>query len=338
MRRFTPKSKGFALVLVLWVLSLLTLMASSFALSMHREVAATDYLKSNAQAITMAESGVAIAEYMLMTAGQNSANAHQDRNWRTDGSIYQIIAGNARVRVRLLSETGKINIIMAEKGLLRALLQHAPVPDGAEKDPERITRLVDAILDWRDTNTTVRPNGAEENEYPAGLKYNPRNSGFRVIEELQKVLGMDADTFTWLEPLITVYSSTPQVDKNATEEVLRILPDLPADVREQFLLARVESARSGKLVEVPIESKYINTAEVDTTQSGAVTIIAEARLEDGNTASLTTVVVKSEIDPAAPFSVLRWQQNYGNNISLFSTKMNELLVAQCIVSTGNITC
>ncbi|MFZ2407428.1 MAG: type II secretion system protein GspK, partial [Methylobacter sp.] len=33
------RSEGFALVLVLWVLSLLTIMAGSFALSMRREAA-----------------------------------------------------------------------------------------------------------------------------------------------------------------------------------------------------------------------------------------------------------------------------------------------------------
>jgi general secretion pathway protein K len=332
------KPKGFALVLVLWVLSLLTLMAGSFALSMRREVSATAYLKNTAQATALAESGIAVAEYMMMSAGQNNANAQQDRNWRTDGSVYQIIAGNARVRVRLLSETGKININLAEQGLLRALLQRAPVPANADKDPQRVTKLVDAILDWRDTNANVRPNGAEEHEYLAGLKYKPRNNSFRTIEELQRVSGMDAATFTWLVPLITVYSTVPQVDKTASEDVLKLLPDLSTDVLTQFLEDRLASARSGKPITVPMASKYINVAEPDASQSSAVNIIAEAHLEDGSSAMLSAVVIKSELDPVTPFQIVRWQHNYANEVSLFSTTMNELLVAQCIASPRDITC
>jgi len=81
--RAVTRQKGLALVLVLWVLSLLTIMAGSFALSMRREAAIVAGIKNNAQALAIAESGIAIAQRMLM-------NPDQNKRWRTDGSIYQV--------------------------------------------------------------------------------------------------------------------------------------------------------------------------------------------------------------------------------------------------------
>jgi len=89
-----------ALVLVLWVLSLLTIMAGSFALSMRRESAIVAGIKNNAQAMAKAESGIAMAEMMLL-------NPDPNKGWRADGSIYEINSAGARIRVRLLSETVK---------------------------------------------------------------------------------------------------------------------------------------------------------------------------------------------------------------------------------------
>jgi general secretion pathway protein K len=157
------------------------------------------------------------------------------------------------------------------------------------------------------------------------LQYQPRNKGFQTIEELQMVLGMDAETFQWMEPLITVYSGQAQVDKNATREVLSIIPGVDSAVIQQFLLARLDSAKSGRPLLFPLSSPYINATEV---QGGAVSIIAEAKLPDGSRAAVAALVMKSEIDPVTPFQVLKWQRSYANEISLFSMAMNELLVAQ----------
>ena len=69
------RQKGLALVLVLWVLSLLTIMAGSFALSIRREASIVADIKNNAQAMAVAESGIAMAEMMLL-------NTDQYKRWR----------------------------------------------------------------------------------------------------------------------------------------------------------------------------------------------------------------------------------------------------------------
>ena len=172
------KQHGLALVLVLWVLSLFIIMAGSFALSMRREASVAIGIKNSSQGIAAAEAGIAVAEMMLL-------NPDQNRRWRSDGSVYQIDFVDTLVRVRLLAETGKIDINAAEPPLLQSLLAGAPI------EPDQQAALLGAILDWRDPDDQVNINGAETEEYhAAGLKYVPRNQPFQSIEELQMVLGI----------------------------------------------------------------------------------------------------------------------------------------------------
>ena len=51
------RHRGMAMVLVLWVLSLLTIMAGSFVPTIRRETAIIAGLKNNAEAMATAESG-----------------------------------------------------------------------------------------------------------------------------------------------------------------------------------------------------------------------------------------------------------------------------------------
>lgn len=321
------RPKGFALVLVLWVLSLLTIMAGSFALTMRRESAIVAGIKDNAGAVAAAEAGIAVAEMMLLHPDQN-------KRWRTDGNIYQVDFGNTQIRLRLLSEAGKIDINKADPHLLLGLMAQVPIEE------ERQAKLIGAILDWRDKDDLLNIEGAEKKEYrDAGLKYQPRNKPFQTVEELQMVLGMDEGAFNWLEPLITVYSGQAQVNlKLASANVLYALPGLDSSLIASYVAARLESARNGlPAPEFPASRAMIGGASANET----VTIISEARMVDeesaGETSALATATV-AKLDaaqstafdglPSVPFKVLKWQRNPANEKSLFTNEMNELLVKQ----------
>lgn len=323
------RPEGFALVLVLWVLSLLTIMAGSFALSMRREAGIVAGSSKNAQAAAVAESGLAIAELMLM---------HPDplQRWRTDGSIYQLDYAEAKVRVRLLAETGKVDLNRADQPLLQALMGHAPVAEQLQ------TQWVNAILDWRDNDDLTHPEGAEQEEYKdAGLNYRPRNKPFQSVEELQLVLGINEQAFKWLENRVTVYSGQAQVDSTqAAKEVLQLLPGVDSGLIDDYLAARRESAINGlPMPTAPLVSNRpagqtgdnpplsVGVVTPGSEQNGVITVISEARLEDGATAVIATQIKKSA-NPASPFQVLNWQRNAAADGSLFTDEKNELLVRQ----------
>ena len=308
------RQNGLALVLVLWVLSLLTIMAGSFALGMRREASIVAGMRNNAQAMSVAESGIALAEMMLL-------NPDQNKRWRADGSIYQINSADTKVRVRLLSETGKIDINKADQTLLQGLMTHAPV------DAEQQTRLVSAILDWRDKDDLVHIDGAEKEEYQnAGLSYQPRNKPFQTIEELQLVLGMNESIFKWIEPFVTVYSGQPQVAlQQAAKEVLRVIPGLDKGLIDSYIATRLESARNDLPAPAfPSSSGQNYAAE----QNNVLTIVSEALLDDESNAEISEVIKQSTETQASPFQVLKWQRVTVNDASLFTNAMSELLVKQ----------
>ena len=325
------RSEGFALVLVLWVLSLLTIMAGSFALSMRREAAIVTGSSINAQAMAVAESGLALAELMIM-------NPDLRQRWLTDGSIYQIDYVDSKVRVRLLSEAGKVDINRADQILLQGLMASAPV------EPELQTKLVNAILDWRDADDLVHIDGAEKSEYKAaGLSYKPRNKPFQSIEELRMVLGMDKEIFKWLENLVTVYSGQSQVDlTQATKEVLQVLPGIDAGLIDQYIALRRENAINGLPAPAfPVSSTQgiesgqdvientSDTPVIDgTEQKGAVTVVTEALLDDGTKAIIHVLIKKSTNPGLPPFQVLKWQRDTAGDGSLFTDEKEELLVRQ----------
>lgn len=330
------RQQGFALVLVLWVLSLLTIMAGSFALTMRREAAIISAIKNNAEASAVAESGIAIAEMMLMHPDQNS-------RWRTDGSIYQITnadilgSDNAEVRVRMLAESGKIDINKADQKLLEALLAHSPI-----EDQQQQAKLVGAIIDWRDEDDLIHLDGAEKNEYhDAGLKYQPRNKPFQTIEELQLVLGMNEATYQWLENLITVYSGRPTVDlQQASRDVLQVLPEMEESTINDYLAARQESSAKGLAAPLSPSGSLQNAApgqrsslEQTSGESDVLTIVSEALLEDGARAIISAVIQKSGGTGAEPFQALEWHRNAVGMESLFAetvgaSAISELLVQQ----------
>ncbi|MGZ5076568.1 MAG: general secretion pathway protein GspK [Methylobacter sp.] len=326
------RSGGFALVLVLWVLSLLTIMAGSFALSMRREAGIVAGASGNAQAVAVAESGLAVAELMIM-------NPDPLQRWRTDGSIYQIDYADSKVRVRLLSETGKVDLNKADQVLLQGLMLHAPVDAGQQ------TKLVNAILDWRDGDDLVRIDGAEKQEYKeAGLNYQPRNRPFQSIEELQMVLGMNEQVFKWLENLVTVNSGQAKVDLGqAAKEVLYVLPGMDAGLIDEYIEARQQSAIEGlPAPPVPVAGSDSGIASGQTAQSlpaatinnaaeqkNPLTVIAEALLDDGTTAAIHVLIKRSDSPTGtSPFQILKWQRNTTVEGSLFIDEKNELLVRQ----------
>lgn len=319
------EKNGFALVLVLWVLSLLTIMAGSFALTMRRESTITAGIKDNAAAAAAAEAGIAYAEMMLLQTDQN-------KRWRAEGDIYQVNFGDNQIRLRLISEAGKIDINKANSTLLQSLMAQSPI------DEDRQTKIIGAIMDWRDPDDLLNIDGAEKKEYrKAGLKYQPRNKPFQTVEELQMVLGMDEQLYNWLEPVITVYSRQPQVNlKQAAANVLKLLPGLDAGLIDTFVKARLESAQADQPApEFP--TTLVKSAGVGGGANGTVTIVSEAKMQDGTSAVISATVAKSggnqgsEADAttqAEPYKILRWRRNPTNEEPLFSDEMSELLVKE----------
>jgi len=309
------KQTGMAMVIVIWVLSLLTIMAGSFALTMRRETTVISAVKDNARVQAIAETGVSVAQQMLFLADEN-------KRWRADGSIYQLNYLEAKIRVRLISEMGKIDINKANEELLTALMKSTDV------ELEKQQEIVSAILDWRDKDELIHINGAEKQQYEdAELSYSPANKDFQLIDELQMVLGMTHDIYQQLKPLITVYSKQAQVDMNvASKEVITAIGNLDSATLDDYIQQRTMSHQQQTSAPLyPIAGS--STKKQSGSDNQVYTIISQAQLFEEFTSGVKVTVKKASMESERPFQVLSWQQ-IEQKKSLFDDDMTQLLITQ----------
>ena len=303
-------SGGLALILVLWVLMLLTIMAGSFALGMKREISVVSNVKDMAQTSALAEAGINYAMMMLL-------HSSKEERWEADGSIYQIQFAGAKIRIMIVDEAGKININKPDQDLFRGALTNA----GATEEEQDI--IIDSIQDWQDSNDLIRLNGAEKDQYlDAGLNYGPSNKPFQVTDELQMVMGMNAELYEKLEPLLTVYSKQSSANlAKATKEVLMALPDVTEEAVNNYLGQRAENKKNGL---PPPDFPFASGGKRGS--SNVYTLISEAMLNSGITGKTKAVIKKGMSRRKLPFKILEWETTQISEESLFSSFSDELVI------------
>ncbi|MFH0341963.1 MAG: general secretion pathway protein GspK [Chromatiales bacterium] len=291
--------QGFALVIVLWMVALLSIVAASLAFSMRTETTLAHDLVAHAQARALAEAG-------LYRGILELTNPDRLRRWRGDGSRHRIRFGGASITVSLQDEAGKIDLNSAQRGLLDAVLRALDIED------DRRDALLDAIEDWRDPDSLRRLNGAEDQEYEAaGRTYGAKDATFNTVEELQQVLGVTPRLFKRLRPALTVHSHSAGIDdKVAPPEVLRALllsgEDTGRDLEEALARRRDNAEEPGEngrdALKPVIDARFVVPS------NGVIyTVRAEARLPAQTLASVAATV-KLIQQSGKPYSVLAWQE------------------------------
>jgi len=291
MRR--NREQGVALVVVLWTVMLLTVIAGNFVFAMRTETLVVRNAVSAAQAEAMANGAVyrALYETFKPVADINA--------WKADGRERQWDKGGAKIKLVMMDESGKIDINTSSDALLKGLLLSIGV------DAAKAAQLLDAILDWRDVDSLPRPNGAESEAYhAAGLKYEPANAPFEVVEQLQQVLGMTPDIYLRIAPLITVRSRQPGINPLvAPRGVLMAIPDVdPAQV-DDYIAQRNQSLASGQ----PSPPFPAGAAFSSAALESVIDIRAEARMPDGAVFVREAVASRSG-DAKRPIAFLLWKE------------------------------
>lgn len=291
MRR---RQGGVALVLVLWVITLLAVIAGNFAYSMRGEAQIAHNQLLAAQARGLADAGARLAWYELLKP------ATEPKRWQGDGAVHELAMGGAVVRVAILDESGKIDLNTAPDALLKGLFASAGVGDEAG------AALLDAVLDWRDSDRLRRLHGAEEDDYrAAGRSHVPANAPFESVDELQQVLGMSPELYRKLAPALTVYSRKAGVNPAvAPREALLAIPGVNAGLVEQYIQQRSDAlAAGGKAPPFAAGGAFL----VMSAGAAAYSVRSEARMADG-TVFIREAVARLNPDPRRPVTVLAWNE------------------------------
>jgi len=183
----------------------------------------------------------------------------------------------------LMDESSKININKAPLQVLKNMLENV-----GEVETEEVADIANAIIDWRDIDVIVSPNGAE-NEYYEGLKrpYPCKNDDFQIPEELLLVKGMTPDIFSKIADTITIYGEGKVNINTAGWKTFHAL-GLSSELAQ-----RVVQFRSGRDEIDGTEDDNIFNTVAEIRNIGP--LFTEEAVEINSITSLNTLTVKSNV-------------------------------------------
>lgn len=187
---FTPKEnqRGSALVIVLWVCLGLVSVALYFAQGMSFEIRAADNRLAAVQSEQAIAGAVRYASNILsnlQTPGllPDQASYESEQVKVGEASFWFIGRSDEQTALDqpwfgLVDEGAKLDLNTATAAMLEEL-------------PRMTPQLAAAIIDWRDSNSTVSENGAEDETYQRlNPPYRCKNARFESVDELRLVYGM----------------------------------------------------------------------------------------------------------------------------------------------------
>ncbi|MEN1960997.1 type II secretion system minor pseudopilin GspK [Luteimonas sp. MJ246] len=273
--------RGAALILVMWLVALLTALIGAYAATARIEYMQGRGLHGAVVAESAARAGL---EYALVKV----QSPEPDYAWMPDGRPQRWSFGAATLEVRIVDESGKIDLNAADAGLLSSLFRALDI------EQDRADAVAAAIVDWRDVDDLTQPmGGAEAPQYAqAGRPYGAKNATFDTVAEVEQVLGMDRTLFEAAAPYLTVFSGLPHPDQRFAGGP--VLQALGVDPQAALMQRGADDAFTPDLVGGG---------------SGTYSIDSRARLADGRQAVLRAVVRAGGGGlPGAAYVPLQWEE------------------------------
>lgn len=238
--------KGIALIMVLWVLTVLMVIALSFSYMGRTESQTSLAFRQGVEKKFLAEAGIekGVAEILYAKMNPNpQVVLGGGETWKMDGTPYTVKTDDGYYTVSIVDESGKININTltdASAIILKNLLTNSGI-EAAGADV-----IVDSILDWKDADDLTRLNGAESDYYMSlPNPYKAKNANFDTLEELLLVRGMTSeilygsDKKKGIIDFLTVNSMGGGINVNAApKEVLMAVPGITAEIADTIVSSR----------------------------------------------------------------------------------------------------
>ncbi len=186
------RDRGFALLVVLWSLVLITLLITTLLASGRSAVQLAGNVRDAAMARAAADGAINEAIFHLL--GRSG--------WAPDGTAHALVIGQSVVTVRARSLGGKVNPNLASIALLAGLFQAEGLA------PEQARNLANAVIAWRSEAATQPDRQALLDAYRrAGLAYGPPGKSFADLDELSNVMGMTPALLAAARPHMSLYQS-----------------------------------------------------------------------------------------------------------------------------------
>jgi general secretion pathway protein K len=211
-RSHTAKNEGFALLVVIWIIGLISIIALTVITTSHYRVKAAVNGTEVAKAASLAEAGVTLAKLTLINRSSLSP-----ARVTGGGALLAMPAGRSPVfcalpqggvaAIVIEDEGGKIDLNFASRELLSALLVGLGLSEPqANQTASNIAIFARVSGGGRNNQDYV---GAKITE---GRRFGPKHAPFETPLELDQVEGISRDLFEAMLPFVTVVSRRPGVD------------------------------------------------------------------------------------------------------------------------------
>ncbi len=198
--------EGIALLMVMCAITVLSIMAAGFALSMKVETRLAMNAGSEEQLLWLGVSGVQRACWIL--AQGNCPYTSLNQKWAggpgdpcetngplADVSLNNYPVGNGTVSLTIIDLERWVNINTASAETIQQALTLM------ERDPNEIAVVTDSILDWIDADDLPRVAGAESDYYQGlPVPYFAKNAPIDNLSELQLIKGVTPEIYSGHAP------------------------------------------------------------------------------------------------------------------------------------------
>lgn len=282
---------GFILIAVLWLMAALATLASICSVYGIETAAASRVPDDRLQTEAALRAGVELTAYRALIVPKPQRPTH---------GVFETKVGPARISVRFGSEAARIDLNSASKEVLTGLF----VALGAAKSVAE--RYADRVIGWRQKPNSNSDDAEAAAYKQAGLTYPPREGPFGDALELSLVMGLPPAIVDRMQPLVTVYTGTPQVDvANADPVVLAALPSITPEIVKDVLQARASGVVGRQLIERLGPAGQAATIEPNDAVRASILI----EMRSGRRVH-AEIVLRLTDDKPSPFEILYWRDDF----------------------------
>jgi len=297
------KDKGVALIITLWVLTLLSVLAFGFSTATRRESASARNFKEDVKAYYLAVSAYEEALRWLASDMDPEVDfLDEEGRFKTDMERESISGtsqtNDAIIELTVSDEESRININNLGTSSLNSLLEYTGVPE------DKTTSMLDSLADWIDKDNLHHLHGAE-NEFYEKSGYRAKNAYLDTPEELLLVKDFDLETLmpkgntTDIFSLITTWGQKLNIN-TASPEILRAL-GFDSALIENIITNRTQ----GGLKQVPK-----GLAGIGSINSAYYRINVRSRLKHSPVqVTISAIVMRASKDGSEELITVYWKES-----------------------------
>ena len=223
------------MVVVLWIVSMLAVLAAAYGHNVRLETRIALDAKEDAvaRAAARAALGMVVQRYLRDALGGGDARTEK---MPLNGTSWTWRFAGRDLQIRVQEAAGRVDLNRASPELLKAVFRYAGM------DNDAAAAMVARVADWRDQDSLTNLNGAEDEAYrAAGRESGVKDEEIDDVAELTQLLGVAPEAVGRIRSILTIYGSEAITPRFASREVVDFLANGDLQLAERVFGGDLES-------------------------------------------------------------------------------------------------